>query len=472
MFKGLLTFAALAAVAVVGVAMYAPPAHPSITPERVEFTSKGEKVIGLLYRPANLPADAKPPVVVIAPPWLNVKEQVATRWAEAMAQRGVAALAIDFRYWGESGGKVRELESASAKADDLDAAIAFLKSRKDTDPNRIGLLGICFGAGHAFTVARRNTDVRSVATVAAWLNDRPALVKLFGQEWIDQRAKVAAEARATFERTGEVLYVPAASNTDTNAGMCVPDPNFYYTNPKRGQVAGWTNRMAVMSWTEWLELDGVAAAGKVSQPLLVVHSDGCGLPDNARAALAAAKGPKDLFWSEGEHTQFYDSEPHVSKAADAVAGHFKRTLGNVGANTIATDEAAIIAAVNAVGSLADARKWPDLRAVFADNVDVDYTSLVGGQPSRVKADELIAGWEKGLGAFAKTEHVVSGHQVTVNGDTADCRARFIATHTRGTPDSTDRWTCGGRYRYTLTKVNGQWKVSGTVMTLEWEQGKR
>lgn len=326
MFKVLLTFVTLAAVVFGGVAMSALSATPSIAPERVEFTSNGEKVVGLLYRPADLPADAKPPVVVIAPPWLNVKEQVATRWAEAMAQRGVAALAIDFRHWGESGGKVRELESASAKADDLDAAIAFLKSRKDTDPNRIGLLGICFGAGHAFTVAGRNNDVRSVATVAAWLNNRSALTKLFGQEWIDERTKAAAEARAKFDRTGEVLYVPAASNTDTNAGMCVPDPDFFYTNPKRGQVAGWTNRMAVMSWTEWLEFDGVAAASKVSQPLLMVHSDGCGLPDNARAALAAAKGPKDLFWSEGEHTQFYDSDPHVAKAADTVAAHFARTL--------------------------------------------------------------------------------------------------------------------------------------------------
>jgi hypothetical protein len=65
---------------------------------------------------------------------------------------------------------------------------------------------------------------------------------------------------------------------------------------------------------------------------------------------------------------------------------------------------------------------------------------------------------------------VSGHQVSVNGDTAECRARFIATHTRRAADSPDRWTVGGRYTYALVKLNGQWMVSGTVMTMEWEQG--
>jgi hypothetical protein len=67
--------------------------------------------------------------------------------------------------------------------------------------------------------------------------------------------------------------------------------------------------------------------------------------------------------------------------------------GFPGAAAGAPDEQRIIAAVNAIGSLADARKWADLRAVFADEVDVDYTSLTGGQPARVKADDLIAGWQ-------------------------------------------------------------------------------
>jgi hypothetical protein len=152
---------------------------------------------------------------------------------------------------------------------------------------------------------------------------------------------------------------------------------------------------------------------------------------------------------------------------------FTLILGFPGAATVGeSDERRVIAAVGSVAALADARKWRELRGAFADDVRVDYTSLTGGQPTTIKADDLIAGWEKGLSAFAKTEHVVSGHEVAVTGDVAECYARFIATHTRGQPDGSDRWTVGGRYRYTLAKREGVWKITGTTMTLEWEQGAR
>ena len=58
----------------------------------------------------------------------------------------------------------------------------------------------------------------------------------------------------------------------------------------------------------------------------MVHSDGSALPDNVRRFFNLLKGSKDLYWMEGEHTQFYDQEPFVSKSAEAVAGHFLRTL--------------------------------------------------------------------------------------------------------------------------------------------------
>ncbi len=312
-------------VVVTVVAMATTAAGQAVSETPVTFESGGKTLAGVLYRPMAA-GDEPAPVVVVAPPWLNVKEQVAARHARALAERGVAALAFDYRYWGQSAGEPREWESASAKVEDLRAAVAYLQTRRDVDPQRIGMLGICFGAGHVFRAAGGNDDVKSVATVAAWLHDKPTLSAIFGQEEIDRRYAAAADARRRFEATGEVVYVPAASNTDRTAGMFFPDPSFFYTNPQRGQIPQWTNRMAVMSWDEWLDLDGVAAASAVGQPLLMVHSDASALPDNVRKAFASAGGEKDLLWTQGEHTQFYDSAPHIDKAADALAAHFKRTM--------------------------------------------------------------------------------------------------------------------------------------------------
>jgi uncharacterized protein len=468
MLNTLLSLTIVMSLVALGVNAHASPNERPGGPERVEFASQGEKLVGLLYRPKGLATDVKVPVVVIAPPWLNVKEQVATRWAEAMAARGVAALAFDYRYWGESGGSPREYESADAKIADLQAAVAYLRSRPDVDPARVGAFGVCFGAGHVLAAAAANQEIRSIATAANWVHDRPSITVLFSEQGVSERMRAGTAAREAFQNTGELRYVAAASTTDRSAAMFGEDPDGFYVTSRRGAIPQWTNRMALMSWPEFFEFDAIAAAERVGQPALIVHSDRSALPDNARRVFARLKGPKDLVWTEGEHTQFYDSPEHIAKAAGVVAAHFHRTLGG---RPSAADSAEIIAVVNSVASLADRRRWADLRAVFEDDVEVDYSSLTGIPAARVKAPDLIAGWEKGLTAFARTEHVVSGHEVIVNGDTAECRARFIATHTRNA-DGSDRWTVGGRHNYTLTRVAGTWRVSGTVMTLEWEQGAR
>jgi fermentation-respiration switch protein FrsA (DUF1100 family) len=59
------------------------------------FQSEGESVVGNLF----LPERSEPGGVVVAVgPLTSVKEQAAGSYAEAMAERGYAALAFDYRY--------------------------------------------------------------------------------------------------------------------------------------------------------------------------------------------------------------------------------------------------------------------------------------------------------------------------------------------------------------------------------------
>jgi len=83
----------------------------------------------------------------------------------------------------------------------------------------------------------------------------------------------------------------------------------------------------VMQWPEWLTLDGIAPAPAIGVPTIMIHSDGAALPDNVRRFYAALSGPKTLVWAEGEHTEFYDTEPLVTYAARAAAAHLKTALG-------------------------------------------------------------------------------------------------------------------------------------------------
>jgi uncharacterized protein len=86
---------------------------------RVTFPSAGQTLVGNLYLPASYKSGDKLPTVVVAGSWMTVKEQMSGLYAQKLADRGFAAFAFDFRSWGESGGKLRSLESPTAKIADI-----------------------------------------------------------------------------------------------------------------------------------------------------------------------------------------------------------------------------------------------------------------------------------------------------------------------------------------------------------------
>lgn len=135
-----------------------------------------------------------------------------------------------------------------------------------------------------------------------------------------------------------------------------------------------------------------------------------------------------------------------------------------------TDRAEIVEAVDSVAFLADLRDWQRLREVFADEVLVDYTSLRGGEPQRLAAGELIAGWKERLGGLDATQHIVANHLVELDGDEATCRAQVLATHHHPNRSGGPLWHLGGHYRYRLARRDGRWRITGTTLTVLWADG--
>lgn len=95
---------------------------------RVTFQSEGETLVGNLYLPASYKAGDKLPAAIVAGSWTTVKEQMPSIYARKLAEQGFAALAFDFRTFGESGGKIRSFESPTAKIVDIKNAVSFLQT--------------------------------------------------------------------------------------------------------------------------------------------------------------------------------------------------------------------------------------------------------------------------------------------------------------------------------------------------------
>ncbi|MEU7876278.1 alpha/beta fold hydrolase [Dactylosporangium sp. NPDC049140] len=140
----------------------------------------------------------------------TVKEQVPSTYAELTARRGFAALAFDFRGWGESAGRPMRMEDPFSKADDIVAAAASLDGRPEAIAGRVGGLGVCAGGGYLVRAAASSDAIRSVTLVAPGLPSHPTVVaEVGGEAGVAGLERLARDAAEAYARTGQETLVAA-----------------------------------------------------------------------------------------------------------------------------------------------------------------------------------------------------------------------------------------------------------------------
>jgi fermentation-respiration switch protein FrsA (DUF1100 family) len=285
------------------------------TKTRFTFKSDDETVVGNLFLP-----DGRAPggVVVAVGPLTSVKEQAAGAYAQAMAERGHAALAFDYRYFGESDGEPRQFENPEANIEDIkNAATALLADDRLTNLPLFGL-GVCFGAGPMARAVAEDPRFRAFAGVAGVYTDNARTKAAMGaayQAAIDRGR--AAEGR--WRDTGEAETIPAVAPDGGDVAMPLREAFEFYGTP-RGQVSNYVNGYAVQSLAHSLPFDARGAAEAIDVPVLIVHSERALAPDLAHAFYSAVQSPKRELWLDSQgQIDFYDDPKLINPAADAVA---------------------------------------------------------------------------------------------------------------------------------------------------------
>ena len=288
---------------------------------RVTFQSEGETLVGDLF----LPDGGKPVGVIIAVgPLTSVKEQAPGTYARAMAARGYAALAFDYRYFGESGGQPRQFENPDANIEDIGSAVSALLADDRLKSLPVIGLGICFGAGPMVSAVAPDSRFRAFAGVAGVYTDNAKTVAGMGPAY---QAKIdrgrAAERR--WRETGESEVIPAVGADGGDVAMPLREAYEFYGTP-RGAVPNYVNGYAVQSLAYSLPFDAHRAAGEIEVPVLIVHSDNALAPDLARTFYGEVRSPKSDLWLDSQgQIDFYDDPKLIAPTADAVDA-FLRTL--------------------------------------------------------------------------------------------------------------------------------------------------
>ncbi len=136
--------------------------------EEISFRSGEDDCAAWLYPPAG---DAgAPPVVVMGHGFSLTRHDGLDLYARPLADAGVAVLAFDYRYLGDSGGEPRQRFRKRAQLEDWRNAIALARSRKDLDGGRVILWGYSFGGGHVTTLAAQRDDLAAALVLSPFLN--------------------------------------------------------------------------------------------------------------------------------------------------------------------------------------------------------------------------------------------------------------------------------------------------------------
>jgi hypothetical protein len=262
--------------------------------------------------------------VVQGPGWLGLKDaKLYVRYHEALTEAGFGVLVFDYRGFGDSEGR-RDRLSPRDQLEDLVAAVTYLASREDVDPDRIGAFGSGgTGGGNAILLAAADPRVRAVVSQLPVADGADWLHRMRSEDgWLaflqtladDRRERVLSGAGRLVNPREEIM-VPTAERRTTTVKADVDD-----------RVPTAISLQAADEILEYRPLD--AAAGLLT-PLLViaVENDATTPTDHAEQLYAAAAGPKELVLQRhSSHYAAYDR--YWSIVTPRIVGWFDRHLGS------------------------------------------------------------------------------------------------------------------------------------------------
>lgn len=270
------------------------------------------KVVGNLYTPKTMAADAVLPAIVVGHPMGAVKEQSASLYAQKMAEKGFVTLAIDLSFWGESAGKPRNSVLPDVYSEDFSAAVDYLSSLKYVDKNKIGVIGICGSGSFAISAAKIDSRIKAIATVSMYNMGNAARHGLNNSLSLDQRKALIDEiSQKRTEEFGNRTHELTGGTVDKlKEDSNQIEKEFYdFYRTKRGACGDKTSTHPTLtSYAKFLNFYPFEDIESISpRAMLFITGDWAHSKEFSEDAYNRAAEPKEIYYVNGVgHTDLYD----------------------------------------------------------------------------------------------------------------------------------------------------------------------
>jgi pimeloyl-ACP methyl ester carboxylesterase len=161
------------------------------------------------------------PCVVLAHGFGAVRVARLDAYAARFAGAGFRALVFDYRHFGASDGRPRQLLSVRRQLQDWRAAIEFARSLPGVDADRVVAWGTSYSGGHVATIAASDARLAGAISQGPFL-DGPSALAAAGPRALARMAGPALRDAVRALRGGPPVLIPIVAPPGELAGMSQP----------------------------------------------------------------------------------------------------------------------------------------------------------------------------------------------------------------------------------------------------------
>jgi len=302
------------------------PQSDRVEHSKVTFHNRyGITLAADLYKPKN----GREPLaaVAVSGPYGAVKEQVSGRYAQTLAEQGFLTVAFDPSYYGESGGTSPEIST-----EDFSAAVDYLSTREDVDPERIGILGICGWGGFALNAAANDPRVKATVTSTMYdmsrVNADGYFDAMSADDRYELRERLNAQRTEDYRNGSYKLSGGVVDPVPEDAPLFVRQYHDYYKTA-RGYHRRSPNSNGGITETSalsFINMPILSYIGEIRSPVLLVHGEKAHSRYFSEDAYKRLTGDnKELLIVPGaNHVDLYDNPDAIP--FDRIGEFFRKYL--------------------------------------------------------------------------------------------------------------------------------------------------
>jgi hypothetical protein len=292
--------------------------------EDVSFQSHGTVCRGWYYPPEKPQA----PAIVMSHGFSAVKEQALDRFAAAFNAAGFAVLLFDYRFLGASDGLPRQRIIPCEQHDDLRAALGFVSTRKEIDPQRIGMWGTSYSGGHTLVLAALDPRVKVAVAQVAAVDLAASVINLVGRDGVRGLLELFAADHAARNAGQAGAVLPAIAPPGGEGFLTTPDAYAWFIDSARS-APNWKNEVTLESIARLIEYAPKNFIHLIApKPLLIQAAlrDAIIPIGQIRDAFALAGEPKKLDEFDCGHFDFYQPGEWNDRAIAGAIAWFRTYL--------------------------------------------------------------------------------------------------------------------------------------------------